>query len=170
MKHLRYFKYVVRHKWFVFYAGLKTGASLWRLIIHDWSKFSSAEWMPYVNFFYGDMLTYTGVDGLVTQNRRPEVKDAFSRAFHHHIHRNPHHWEYWLRYKAGDETFTPLEMPEKFVREMVADWAGAGRAITGTWDLAEWYDKNRERIKLHKATRERVRVLVKQLSRTLETR
>ena len=44
--HLRYLGYVVRHKWFVFRAGLRTGAPLWRLVIHDWSKFTPAEWGP----------------------------------------------------------------------------------------------------------------------------
>jgi hypothetical protein len=43
----------VRHKWFVLLAGLKTGAPLWRLIIHDWSKFTPAERGPYVRPFYG---------------------------------------------------------------------------------------------------------------------
>jgi hypothetical protein len=40
MKHVRYLSYVVRHKWFVLLAGIKTGAPLWRLLIHDWSKFA----------------------------------------------------------------------------------------------------------------------------------
>lgn len=51
--HLHYASYVVRHKWFVFYAGLKIKAPLWRLVIHDWSKLTPAEWFPYVLRFYG---------------------------------------------------------------------------------------------------------------------
>ena len=31
-KHWLYLKYLMRHKWFVFVAGLRTGAPLWRLI------------------------------------------------------------------------------------------------------------------------------------------
>jgi hypothetical protein len=50
--HLRYASYVTRHKWFVFRAGLKTRAPLWRLLIHDWSKLSRAEWTPYVWSFW----------------------------------------------------------------------------------------------------------------------
>lgn len=42
--HWNYFKYVIRHKWFVFIAGLQTGAPLWRLIIHDWTKFLLQMW------------------------------------------------------------------------------------------------------------------------------
>jgi hypothetical protein len=29
-------------------------------------------------------------------------------------------------------------MPETYVREMVADWMGASRAYTGSWDMTEW--------------------------------
>jgi hypothetical protein len=29
--------------------------SLLRLIIHDWSKFLPCEWIPYANYFYGDL-------------------------------------------------------------------------------------------------------------------
>lgn len=34
------------------------------------------------------------------------------------------------------------------MREMVADWLGAGRAITGKWEAAEWYLENAERMHL----------------------
>lgn len=34
---------ILKHKWFVLLAGLEVGVPLWRLIIHDWSKFTPAE-------------------------------------------------------------------------------------------------------------------------------
>ena len=40
LPHLRYLSYVLRHKWYVLWAGLWLGVPLWRLLIHDWSKFS----------------------------------------------------------------------------------------------------------------------------------
>lgn len=46
-----------------------------------------------------------------------------------------------------------LPMPEVFVREMVADWAGAGRAITGAWEVHAWYRKNKGNMVLHPETR-----------------
>jgi len=137
--HLRYLSYVVRHKWFVFRAGRKTGAPLWQLLIHDWSKFSLAEWTPYVRSFYG------------SQPPTDETKRAFDAAWLHHQHRNPHHWQhYLLREDSGN--LKTLPMPAKFVREMVADWMGAGRAITGKWEVTEWYAKNRETIQLAPST------------------
>jgi hypothetical protein len=155
--HLQYGGYVIRHKWFVFVAGLKTGAPIWRLLIHDWSKLSVAEWGPYVETFYrpldpsiGRGQGDAGVE--LDQRLRAERKARFNAAWLHHQHRNPHHWQHWiLREDDGDTRV--LRMPEKFVREMVADWMGAGRAITGEWDVAAWYAKNRDKIVLAPATR-----------------
>ena len=143
MKHWRYLKYLLKHKWFVFIAGRATGVSLWRLIIHDWSKFLPCEWFPYAASFYGPWKY---------KDRPSEVVATFDRAWLHHQHFNPHHWQHWvLREDSGAVKL--LEMPEHFMREMLADWQGAGRAITGRWDTAEWYKKNRELIQLHPATR-----------------
>lgn len=137
--HLKYLWYVIRHKWFVFLAGRKTGAPLWRLIIHDWSKFTKAEWTPYVETFYTDK----------------EVKDDFDRAWSHHQHKNPHHWQHWVLREDSGRT-TALEIPEDLIREMVADWAGAGRAITGRWSVEEWYGANRNKMIFHPRTALRV--------------
>ena len=144
--HGRYASYVVRHKWFVLVAGLRVRAPLWRLLIHDWSKLLPCEWGPYVRSFYGP------------QPRTDEVKAAFDAAWLHHQHANPHHWQHWvLREDNGDTKI--LRMPEKLVREMVADWMGAGRAITGRWDVVGWYAQNRSKILLHDDTRARVDAL-----------
>lgn len=138
--HLRYLKYVLRHKWFVFVAGRKTGAPLWRLLIHDWSKFSRAEWTPYVHMFY--LYPSSG-------------SDTFDKAWLHHIHTNKHHWQHWLLQK-DDGDVVCLPMPNKYILEMVADWMGAGRAITGSWDIDDWYKKNYGKIRLEIHTRNKV--------------
>jgi len=136
-KNLLYMKYLARHKWFVLVAGLKFKVPLLRLIFHDWSKLMPVEWVAYREFFYGE--------------RTDEVKEAFKRAWAHHIHLNPHHWNHWM-YTDEDGTKT-LQMPETYVREMLADWYGAGRAIRGTWSADWWYEKNKETILLHPTTR-----------------
>lgn len=143
--HLRYASYVARHKWFVFRAGLKTKAPLWRLVVHDWSKLTPAEWRGYVDTFYRD-----GVPG---------APERFDRAWLHHQHRNPHHWQHWLL-REDDGPLKVLPMPEEFVREMVADWMGAGRAITGRWEINDWYVRNFEKIVLAPETRVRVHELL----------
>lgn len=145
--HLRYLRYVLRHKWFVLVAGLKVGAPVWRLLIHDWSKFMPIEWSAYVGKFYGSSPSSAAVDL------------AFDRAWLHHQHANPHHWQHWVL-REDDGATKLLRIPESFLREMVADWMGAGRAITGRWEATDWYVKNRDRIQLDRGSRVRVERLL----------
>jgi hypothetical protein len=221
--HLRYLRYVLRHKWYVLVAGLRTGAPLWRLLIHDWSKFTPSEWGAYVAKFYGGPMTQERIadyHGDARDHRmragpfKEQVDADFDRAWLHHQKRNRHHWQYWVlmeddpkshrwaitsadggmrhhaitdygsdesgrvrfdvdalditkpgsddRYRVAarlvrDATrYRALPMPDAYVREMVADWMGAGRAITGRWEVREWYAKNAEKMVLHPDTRSRV--------------
>lgn len=141
--HIKYARYVARHKWFVLLAGLRTGAPLWRLLVHDWSKLSRAEWRPYAMMFYA------------AAGETPAGKAAFDAAWLHHQHHNPHHWQHWVLRKDDGRAFT-LSMPVALVREMVADWMGAGRAITGTWEVHRWYAANSHEMLLHPDTRAQV--------------
>lgn len=144
MGHLRYLKSLLRHKLFVFQAGRVMNVPLWRLIIHDWSKFTSAEWGAYVRRFgngRGGKLIDRNKDG------------AWMEAWEHHWRNNPHHWEYWLNSGRGLHDELANEMPYHFAREMVADWMGASRAYTGSWDLSAWYSRNRDRMVLHPRTK-----------------
>jgi hypothetical protein len=146
MRNLRYFWYVIRHKWFVLLACARLGV-FWRGLVHDNSKFKRDEWRPYRDNFYG------------LKPVPPEVKEAFDRAWLHHQHRNPHHWQYWLL-RRDDGTVEALKMPEKDVLEMVADWMGAGRAITGKVEVWSWYEKNKDKMQLHPVTRGQVEDLL----------
>lgn len=147
-RHLAYLRYVLRHKWFVFLAGLRYGVPLHQLVIHDWGKFLPSEWLPYARTFYK-------ADGSKQYDETP----AFAAAWNAHQKRHRHHWQAWLLTWDRGETVA-LEMPERFAREMVADWTGAGRAILGYDDTQAWYIRNRERIRLHDATRRLVENLL----------
>jgi hypothetical protein len=146
-KHWQYLKYVLRHKYFVFMAGVKIGCPLWRLISHDMSKFLPSEWVPYVEYFYGSnkVYAYTELD--------------FNNAWLKHQHRNKHHWQYWLLREDSGDTIA-MSMPRQYILELVADWAGAGREITGKWDVSEWYAKNKEKIVLSVGSRTQVEKLL----------
>jgi len=160
-KHFQYFWYVVRHKWFVFVECCKLGIP-WRGIVHDLSKFRWSEWKPYVDFFYGECgvkweKERIGCGDEIEANRR--VHKAFDRAWLLHQHRNPHHWQYWLLREDNGETKT-IGIPFPVLKEMVADWRGAGRAITGKDDVKEWYEKNKEKIVLDELDRIQVEDLI----------
>ena len=176
--HWQYLKYVIRHKWFVFVAGLVVGAPLWRLIVHDWTKFLPRELGPYVMKFYGkawrDRYVREGLTQLVLSpagcpdsavamqyvaviERRwdASVQRAFDVAWNHHQKAHAHHWQYWIRVNdnAGPGQVAALAMSEPAVREMVADWMGAGRAISGKWEAQAWYDRTKDDKQLHPETR-----------------
>ncbi len=95
-------------------------------------------------------------------NEADRVAQQFDRAWLHHIHCNPHHWQHWVL-SQDDGEVKCLEMPTHFAREMVADWIGAGIAQgkTDKTSVLVWYEKNKESIKLHNQTRELVESLIK---------
>lgn len=137
-----YLKYILRHKWFVFLASIRIGAPIWSAITHDLSKFRPSEWIPYAFTFYNENGT-----------KRYFENPYFAHAWNDHQKRNKHHWQYWLiTWDRGNTE--PLPMPNIFIYEMVADWMGAGRAITGKWEAKEWYEKNKSTIILTIDTRE----------------
>jgi hypothetical protein len=60
----------------------------------------------------------------------------------------------WYELRDIDSTRITLDpMPEKYALEMLADWRGAGRAITGADNTLDWYSDNYHNIKLHPDTR-----------------
>jgi len=150
-RHWSYLKYIARHKWYVLVAGHKIGAGWFRLLTHDLSKFSPSEWKPYSETFYNK-------NG---SNKKYKSNEGFDKAWLKHIHRNKHHWQYWVLRNDGGKVST-LIMPRKYVLEMVADWMGAGKAITGEWEYSDWYSKNKDKIVIHEATRALVEALIEE--------
>jgi hypothetical protein len=141
---IRYMLKTLHHKWFVFWFGLKTKAPLWRLLIHDWTKFTQYELPAYADWFFGD--------------QKNEI--FFAHAWNHHHKSNPHHWEYWIPVTAHSKSSIPagipLPMPEWAVREMIADWLGAERSYNGMTppSLSEWpwYNATRPEMRFHPDT------------------
>lgn len=135
-----------KHIFYVREAGKQIGVSLLQLEMHDLSKYSMEEFPYYARQFHGDKAD----------------PDGFARAWLHHIHNNPHHWQHWI----FPDGFTPkgsniengvAEMPYHYALEMIADWMGASYVYTGSWDMQEWLFKNIPRIILHSDTAEYVR-------------
>ena len=150
-RYFRYLRYLVRHKYFVFIAGLTTKTPIWRLLIHDWTKLTPQEFKPYVNFFYPSLK-------MMETDTTASRKSAFRSAFLHHIHNNLHHFNYWVAVSDDGKT-RAQEMPEIYIREMVADWFGAGKGISGKWDADQWYLAHKTML-LAPKTRRRVEELL----------
>jgi hypothetical protein len=153
--HLRYLRYVVLHKWYVFVACCRLGIP-WLGLIHDWSKLLPSEWFPYAAHFYGDYPEWAkmsaGKKSVYFGPTKESVAQNFDFAWLYHQHRNPHHWQFWVL-REDDGGAKVLPMLDKYRREMLADWRGAGRAITGKDNTADWYVKNKHKMYLHPDTR-----------------
>jgi len=161
---LKYLSYIIRHKWFVFLECSKRGY-MWRGITHDMSKLLTREWGPYSFYFYGGSLpSITDKHGeerqalLNSKLYKEHVQHEFDFAWLQHIHRNDHHWQWWvLREDDGATKMIPMSHAARI--EMLCDWIGAGWAQFGKQaNTAKWYMKNRENIKLHPITRSWIEV------------
>ena len=115
---------------------------------HDFSKDSEEEYNAYDNWFYGPK-SYGN-------------KVAFNKAWLHHIHNNPHHWQHWVLHNDDEEEGTVcLEMSREALFEMIADWLSFGIISGNPGTILDFYEKQKDYILLHDATR-------KQLEKVLE--
>lgn len=95
----------------------------YNLFVHDLSKFSLIEATGYSRY---DRKTGVG-------------KEVFTQAWHHHKINNPHHPEHWLN-PDRDGACRPVNMPNLYIIEMLADWIGAGKTYGNT--LEQWLPEN----------------------------
>ena len=135
-----YLEELEMHIKYVQEAGGQLGVPEEQLAIHDQSKFSPEEF-PYYALRHGGMIDV----------------DGFDRAWLHHIHANPHHWQHWMftqdyRAKGSDVFKGCVPIPRNFMLEMLADWMGSSRAYTGEWNMMKWLSTNLPRIRLHPKT------------------
>jgi len=128
----------------------------WRGVIHDMSKFLPSEFIPYARYFYGRYPNYSAYEGPTLTPKgglfKEDIQRHFDKAWLKHIHRNPHHWQYWLL-QEDDGPQKIIPMPIKYLKEMLCDWHGAGKAITGENNTAKWYLDNKDKIKLGRIQR-----------------
>lgn len=147
MIYLNYLWYMIKHKWFVFIECCKVGL-VWQGLVHDISKFRPDELFPYARHFgkYKNRRDSTGYYK-PTDTGDPD----FDFAWFLHQKRNPHHWQYWA---FPDETgLKVLDMPEKYIKEMICDWKGAGKAQNSKTSCQDWYIKNNSKMQLSDKTR-----------------
>lgn len=119
---------------------------------HDLSKNDPEEYKAYDDYFYG--------------NKSFGVVKAFNYAWLHHIHNNPHHWQYWVL-QHDDEPEEILEMPFRYVVEMIADWWSFSWKNGDLYSIFDWYEKHKD-MKLHEKTRKQVESILEQIKMELD--
>ena len=124
----------------------------WQIIFdHDSSKNNDDEYLAYDTYFYGN-------------NRSYEVTEEFKRAWLLHIHRNPHHWQYWvLNNDDPNEGEVILDMPYNYIIEMMCDWWSFSWQKGDLGEIFNWYDERSYYIKLSPKTRKTVEDILEQM-------
>ena len=123
---------------------------------HDYSKDGPKEYDAYDQYFYGGQKT-------------KEVEEEFNKAWLHHIHSNPHHWQHWVLIKdETEEGIVALRMPYWYVVEMICDWWAFSWSKGNLYELFNWYDKHKNYMKLHADTRELVEEILGKIEEKLD--
>lgn len=108
---------------------------------HDQSKTEQDEYEAYDKYFYGG-------------NKSFSVVQEFNKAWLLHIHRNPHHWQYWvLIHDDPNEPEECIEMPYNYIVEMICDWWSFSWAKGNPNEIFPWYKARKDYIRLHNSSR-----------------
>lgn len=149
---MKHFWYIVRHKWFVMIECFKMGL-IWQGITHDLDKFRIGYFKSYKE--------YEGSKGYKSQLPETLYPKTGSRALNkeilRHKKRSPHHWQY---YCYGRKEPSPI--PDKYIKEMVCDWIGAGKA-RGRKDLMGWYLESKDLMVINNDTKEKLNNFINKL-------
>lgn len=137
-----------------------------RIKQHDSSKFSDEEFGPYRRFFYP-----------IYREEKKAAYNDFQTAWRLHYKRNDHHWEHWIApaQQSGInenniniqdfQNTIILERGDKRIEsliEMICDWIAMGMNFGNT--AKEYYDKNKEKIRLIPSDREFVESILNRMN------
>lgn len=132
----------------------------WNLGLHDLPKYGKDEYEAYDNYFYGG------------DKENERVKEAFNKAWLHHVHNNPHHWQYWVLIEddlsAMSGGYTCIEMPKHYVIEMVCDWWAFSWASKNLYEVFGWYRSHFAKIKLHENSQLYLENVLSELKKALD--
>lgn len=123
---------------------------------HDISKALNDEYDAYDNYFYG-------------KNRSYDVVNDFNYAWLRHVHRNKHHWQYWVLINDDpEEGEIVLDMPYEYILEMICDWWSFSWKSENLREIFKWWDEHKDYIKLSEKTRRTVVDILKSIEEQLD--
>ena len=123
---------------------------------HDLSKSDMEEYNSYDAYFYGG-------------NRSYQVVQDFNYAWLRHIHKNPHHWQYWILIEGDPELGEiVLDMPYNYILEMICDWWAFSWSSNNLYEIFNWYDAHKDYMKLSDKTRRLVESILDRIHSKLK--
>ena len=120
---------------------------------HDASKYSSEEYRAYDRHWYGD----------------GKGEEEYKRAWLHHIHANPHHWQHWVIIDEDPPKLVAVDMPVAYVIEMICDWWSFSFKSGNLYEIFNWLDLNARYILLSENTQNFVEDLLNRLEFELDS-
>lgn len=139
----------------LFYDGIDYD---WQIgFCHDTSKSTPDEYDAYDAYFYGNNKSYA-------------VVQAFNYAWLHHIHNNPHHWQFWILINDDpDEGMVIMDMPYNYIIEMICDWWAFSWVSGNLSEIFNWYDQHKDYMKLSDQTRKTVEDILSKIKEKLDS-
>ena len=152
----QHFKTVHHHRALVRKGCFRVGLYLQGLT-HDLSKYSPTEFLRGAHYYQGTR----------SPNAAEREEKGYSEAWMHHKGRNRHHYEYWTDMSPKTHRYEPVDMPRRYLVEMVMD----RRAACMTYQVKnyrpgaelEYLEKSRERLLMHPETLRRLEYLLTML-------
>ena len=156
MKPWQHFKTITKHRLLVMGGCFRVGL-IRQGLTHDLSKYSPVEFWTGARYYQGNR----------SPNSAEREEKGYSEAWMHHKGRNKHHYEYWTDLNRQTRRYEPVEMPRRYLVEMVMDRRAAcmtyqGAAYTPASPL-NYFLGSIERERMHPATRRQLEYILTML-------
>ena len=156
MKTWQHFKTITHHKWLVLKGCFRVGL-YWQGITHDLSKYSPTEFREGARFYQGTR----------SPNTAERETKGYSEAWMHHKGRNRHHYEYWTDINRETREYSSVEMPRRYLVEMVMDRRAACMVYQGDnyrdGSALAYFERSLERDRMHPNTSKQLRHILTML-------
>lgn len=117
------------------------------ILLHDDTKTIPSQYDAYDKYLYG--------------SHSDTTEQEYRYAKLEHYNTNQHHWQYWiLRDETGNII---LDMPYEYIIEMICDWWSFSWQKGDLFQIFDWYEEHKKKIKLSKRTRDTVEDILDKL-------
>ena len=116
----KHFKTITHHRHLVMKGCFQVGL-YWQGLTHDLSKYSPTEFLTGARYY----------QGVRSPNTAEREEKGYSTAWMHHKGRNRHHFEYWTDLSPETKVYEPVDMPVRYLVEMVMDRIAACKTYQG---------------------------------------
>ena len=141
----KHFITITAHRMRVMQGCFRVGL-YWQGLTHDLSKYSPTEFWRGAKYYQGNR----------SPNAEEREEKGYSEAWMHHKGRNRHHYEYWSDLNTKTRRYTPVQMPRRYLVEMVMDRRAACKTYQGKGycrgSELEYLERSKEHLEMHPET------------------